>query len=325
MTIRIVSYNLLVPIYAEQEDYYIKSQSKYLQRDYRWKLIQNELEKEILHHENTIICLQELGLFMLPKLELFFHRLKYSLFSNLYGGLYNDYMGVGIAIPMSMHVNDISYVKIGDHIRSICKPRMNTSDSDEDKSDDMRDQGMDHWDIAMDRSNTLICLELAINDQSFCVGTYHMPCLYKIPDVMIIHSSIVKDLMFQMAAGKNLILAGDFNFESKDQSYKGITRKGYLDNHFPKSNEYIIDYQPKTDQILKSAYREKNGSEPVYTNFAYTSDSPNFRATLDYIFFAGSMTVDNVLELPDQPTGESYPDKTHPSDHLMIAATFRLS
>ena len=321
MTVRIVSYNLLVSIYAEQEDYYIKCQSKYLQRDYRWNLIQAELEKEILHQENTIVCLQELCLSMLPKLELFFRRLKYTLFSNLYGGAWNDYMGVGVAIPMSMQINEISYVKIGDYIRSICKPRLDTTVD----SDDARDNGMNPWDTAMERLNTLICLELVIDNQPLCVGTYHMPCLYKMPDVMIIHSSIVKDLMFQKAAGKNLILAGDFNFEAKDRSYQGITRKGYLENRFPKSNEYIVDYQPKTEQILKSAYQEKNGSEPIYTNFSSTPDSPDFRATLDYIFFAGSLKVESVLELPAQPTGESYPDETHPSDHLMIAATFQLS
>jgi len=99
MSIRIVSYNLLVPIYAEQSDYYIKCEPKFLKADYRWNLIQTHLEEEIIHHENTIICLQELSLSMLPKLELFFRRLKYSLFSNLYGGRGNDYMGVGIAIP----------------------------------------------------------------------------------------------------------------------------------------------------------------------------------------------------------------------------------
>lgn len=320
MTVRIVSYNLLVPIYAEQTDYYIKCQSEYLQRDYRWNLIAAELEREIRGYENTIICLQEVSLSMLSKLEVLFHRLNYSLFSNLYGGLWNDYMGVGIAIPMAIQVDNISYVKIGDHIRSICKQRENTTDSDEESED-----VLDRWQIAMERSNTLICLQLTINDQSLCVGTYHMPCLYKIPDVMIIHSSIIKDLMFQMAAGKNLILAGDFNFEPTDRCYRGLTRKRYLDNQFPKSKEYHIDYRPQTDQVLKSAYREKNSSEPNYTNFASTPDSPNFCATLDYIFFAGSMTVENVLNLPDKPTGESYPDETHPSDHLMIAATFRLA
>ena len=90
------------------------------------------------------------------------------------------------------------------------------------------------------------------------------------------------------------------------------------------SNTHEISFRPDPEQVLKSAYREKNGFEPVYTNSVDTDKSPMFRATLDYIFFAGQLTVEDVLELPDQPASRSYPDETHPSDHLMIAATFRL-
>ena len=104
-----------------------KCQPQFLKTDYRWNLIQSQLEQEIVHHENTIICLQELSLPLLPKLELFFRRLNYSFFHNLYGQRRNDYMGVGIAIPVSMQLNSISMIKIGDHIRSISKPRENKS------------------------------------------------------------------------------------------------------------------------------------------------------------------------------------------------------
>jgi endonuclease/exonuclease/phosphatase family metal-dependent hydrolase len=213
---------------------------------------------------------------------------------------------------------------MGDYIRSLCKRRENTTNMDTDDSNELTEVPSDPWETAIDRSNTLICLQLVINGKSLCVGTYHMPCLYKEPPVMSIHSSILKDLMFQLAAGNNLILAGDFNIVPRDTSYRALIEKDYLDVHFPKSVNYDISYQPNTEQVLKSAYREKNGSEPVYTNFAYTFDSGKYCDTLDYIFFAGELTVETLLELPGQPTGESYPDQTHPSDHLMIAATFRL-
>ncbi|CAF3923616.1 unnamed protein product [Rotaria sordida] len=121
------------------------------------------------------------------------------------------------------------------------------------------------------------------------------------------------------------ILAGDFNFKPSEIPYRGMTEKGYLNNvQLPNSNQYKVSYQPNGKQILKSAYYEKNGTEPKYTNFAATSQNPNFCATLDYIFFAGNLCVNDVLNLPDNSTSESYPDETHPSDHLMIAASFRL-
>ncbi len=103
-----------------------------------------------------------------------------------------------------------------------------------------------------------------------------------------------------------------------------MTEKGYINVYFPESNDQNISFRPNAQQVLKSSYQEKNGSEPVYTNFSHTTDDPNYCATLDYIFFNGQLMVENVLELPDHPTGESYPDETHPSDHLMIAATLRL-
>jgi mRNA deadenylase 3'-5' endonuclease subunit Ccr4 len=331
MTVRIVSYNLLVPIYADRPEYYYKCQPEFLKTDYRWNLIEAQLEEEIVHHENTIICLQELSLPMLPKLELLFRRLNYSFFHHLYGNRGNDYMGVGMAIPVSMQLNFISFIKIGDHIRSISKRR-------EEKTNlftwgwnlyqyalsKFIQSASDPWQTAMNRANTLICLQLVIDGKILYVGNYHMPCLYKDPDAMAIHSSIVKDLMFQIAAGQNFILAGDFNLKPMGTCYQALTEKSYIDINYPKSNNYDISYQPNTEQVLKSAYREKNGSEPVYTDFSHTLNSPNFCATLDYIFFVGDLTVEKVLELPDNPIGESYPDATHPSDHLMIAATFRL-
>lgn len=325
MTVRIVSYNVLVPMLADRPQFYFKCQPQYLQTDYRWNLIQTQIEEQIFCNENTVLCLQELSLSLLAEFELLFRRLNYSFFHDLYGNSYNDYIGIGVAIPISMQVNSISRIKIGDHIRSI-------STRHEKQTDPFTWSwhfyqsifGSDPWKTAMDRSNTLLCFQLVINHKPLYVGTYHMPCLFGEPDVMAIHSSIVKDLMFQISAGQDFILAGDFNFKPWDACYRALTEKGYLNINYPKSDCYEISYRPNTEQVLKSAYREKRGLEPNFTNFSDTIKSPKFCATLDYIFFVGDLTVEEVLELPDHPIGDSYPDETHPSDHLMIAATFKL-
>jgi mRNA deadenylase 3'-5' endonuclease subunit Ccr4 len=317
-----------VPIYAQQPDYYFKSKPEFLRTDYRWNLIQSELEQEINQHKNTVICLQELSLAMLPKLELFFRRLNYTFFHNLYGSRHNDYMGVGMAIPTTMQFTAINIIKVGDYLRSVSKPYEKNSNLFTWYRYIMSkfvQPPSDPWVTAMTRSNTLICLQVMIDGKSLWIGTYHMPCLFKEPNVMAIHGSIVKDLMFQMVAGQDFILAGDFNTKPEDVCYQVLTEKNHPSSNLPASATYKITYQPNREQILKSAYREKNGMEPVYTNFADTTSSSRFCATLDYIFYNGHLIVDKVLDLPDQPTSESYPDETHPSDHLMIAATFRLS
>ncbi|UJR13673.1 hypothetical protein I4U23_000685 [Adineta vaga] len=331
MAVRVVSFNLLVPIYATSESYF-KCQPQFLDTDYRWNLIQNEFIREITHHDNTIICLQEISLTILPKLQLFFHQQNYVLYSDLYGNRHNDYMGVGIAIPTSMQLNSISYIKVGDYLRSVTKLRETQSNLVTWVQNlwwqfvwsRFTKPIVDPWKISIDRNNTLICLQVTIKNKPLCIGTYHMPCVFKIQDVMMIHSSVVKDLMFKLAAGQNLILAGDFNTKPSEVSYRAITRKGYVGNDFPASDNYDVFYRPNTEQVLKSAYREKNGTEPIYTNHVDTISASKFQATLDYIFFNGSLEVEKVLELPDQPTSESYPDETHPSDHLMIAASFQL-
>ena len=324
MTVRVVSYNLLVPIYANQPEYYYKCNPQFLQTEYRWKLIQSQLEQEITQNENTVICLQELSLTLLPKLELFFRRLNYSFFHNLYGYGPNDYMGVGIAIPVSMQLNNMSIIKLGDYIRSISKKREKEEEEHDYTMETSSEIAPDPWEVSRERYNTLVCLQIVIDGKSLWIGTYHMPCCYTEPAVMAIHSSIVKDLMFQLAAGQDFIFAGDFNIAPTDSCYKALIEKDYINVNYPKSSTYEISYQPNAEQILKSAYREKNGTEPLYTNFVDTSSSWRYCDTLDYIFFVGRLTVEKVLELPDDPTGQSYPDETHPSDHLMIAATFKL-
>ncbi|CAF3468567.1 unnamed protein product [Rotaria socialis] len=331
MTCRIVSYNILAPILANRPEHYFKCQLEYLQIDHQWNLIQSHLEQEIMQNENTIICLQELTLTILPKFELFFRRMNYTFFHNLYGERRKDYMGVGMAIPYSIQLNSISIIKIGDHIRSMSKAFEKQTNLFTWKWDfyqlvksKLIEVVSDSWETAMNRTNTLICVQITINNKSIYIGTYHMPCLYKEPDVMLIHASMVKDLMFQLAGGQDFILAGDFNIKPWDLCYKLLTEKDYVGCNMPESSSYEISYRSNTELVLKSAYREKNGAEPMYTNFSHTPPSPNFCATLDYIFFNGSLTVEKVLELPDHPSGDSYPDETHPSDHLMIAATFRL-
>ena len=332
MTFHIVSYNILVPAYGNQPEYYVKCQPKYLQTDYRWNLIQSQLEQEIVHHENTVICLQELSLTLLPEVELFFRRMNYTLFHNLYGNRYDSYMGVGIAIPVSMQLNSIAIIKMGDHIRLMSKcheERTNILTWGHSLFQSIMKKfvqaASDPWGIAMNRNNSLICVQIIIDNKPIWIGTYHMPCLYQTPDVMAIHASVVKNLMFQLASGHDFILAGDFNIRPCDPCYQFLIGESHVGCTLPKSSTYEISYQPNTEQVLKSAYREKRGAEPAYTVFSHTTSSPNFCATLDYIFFKGCLTVEKVLELSDHPTGESYPDETHPSDHLMIAATFSLT
>ena len=332
MALRVVTYNLLVPLLAEEPEYYRQCRPEFLRIGYRWTLIQSQLEQEILSNQNTIICLQEVSRTLLPLLKAFFHRLNYRLFARLYGVQRNDFMGVGLAIPKSMRVTSENSVRVGDYLRSTFRSRQKSSSLSAwwnylrsalvGKSDTAV---LDSWEIAMSTSNMLLCVGVLIHGRPLLIGTYHMPCRYDLPGVMVMHASAVKDLMFRFAAGHPFVLAGDFNLKPDEIPYRVITQRACAENlSLPEGGYDKGSVVFNTHQLLRSAYREKNGAEPNYTNFATTRRSPSFCATLDYIFFNGRLAVDHVLNLPDHPTGKSYPDKTHPSDHLMLAASFRL-
>ena len=332
MDVRIVTYNLLVPIFAEQPGYYRHCQPEFLETDYRWKLIQSQLEEEIRSNQNTIICLQEVSRTLIPMLKSFFHRVNYTLFDRLYGDRRNDFMGVGLAVPKSMRVTSENSVNVGDYLRSLFQSRQKSSilnawwnhlkDVVVGKPDTAQN---DTWEIAMSTSNMLLCVGVLIHGRNLIIGTYHMPCRFDIPGVMVMHASAVKDLMFHLADGHPFVLAGDFNTKPNDIAYRVVTKRDFAQNlTLPEGGYNRGSSIFKTHQLLRSAYREENGAEPNYTNFAATRQSPTFCATLDYIFFNGRLRVDHVLRLPEHPTGKSYPDRTHPSDHLMIAATLRL-
>jgi hypothetical protein len=110
--------------------------------------------------------------------------------------------------------------------------------------------------------------------------------------------------------------------EERISSFVYTTEKGLVKQE---SDDQNIPYRPNAQQVLKSAYREKNGSEPVYTNFSHTIAMIQTSVLLWITFFCnGQLTVENVLEQPNHPSNESYPDETHPLDRLMIAVTFRL-
>ncbi|CAF3461823.1 unnamed protein product [Rotaria socialis] len=329
MSVHVVSYNLLVPILAEEPGYFYKCHPKYIDRNYRLGFIQSELQREISRHKNAIICLQELCRTTIPLFNEFFRQQNYRLIHKSYGEKFNDYMGVGIAIPNSMRSASAAFIKVSDKIKARLSQKATDSLSILSRFRQyLRDKSSrgtsDPWDIAMNKKNILIFIRVMIHGVPLCIGTYHMPCLYKFPDVMLIHATMVKDLMFELARGDNMILAGDFNMQPTANCYRAITELGCTSCQLPRSKIYEVYYRPDANHILRSAYVEKNGIEPPFTAFSSTPNSPDFCATMDYIFFYGRLLVNNVLRLPNYPDSESYPDATHPSDHLMIAATFRL-
>lgn len=63
----------------------------------------------------------------------------------------------------------------------------------------------------------------AANGGTFCVGTYHMPCLFNARPVMVMHTSMVIKHLARLAGSDPLVFAGDFNFNPDSECYKLAT------------------------------------------------------------------------------------------------------
>lgn len=107
-----------------------------------------------------------------------------------------------------------------------------------------------------------------------------------------------------------------------------LVTKGTVDessDECPKPQDADDEWRPTLPHPMKSAYAVVNGSEPSFTNWNQSRENPEFKDTLDYIFFAGSgLKPTEVLKLPEEDKVGPYPTLEQPSDHVMLAATFAL-
>jgi mRNA deadenylase 3'-5' endonuclease subunit Ccr4 len=60
----------------------------------------------------------------------------------------------------------------------------------------------DVWKQVMRRKNEMISLRLTCKqtDDSFYVGTYHMPCVFRVPEVMTIHAALASQHLHRLAS-----------------------------------------------------------------------------------------------------------------------------
>lgn len=131
------------------------------------------------------------------------------------------------------------------------------------------DSQMIVWGEALKRHNQVITVRLKpknvatgkenmdsnkITDPSFCVSTYHMPCNFRIPGVMLIHTVLlikhIQKLQRKLITNSEKIitepsiLMGDFNFKPYSMMYNVITNDKYIhqaDTNMEKLGESAIE------------------------------------------------------------------------------------
>jgi len=334
--VKVTSYNVLSSHLAAPS-WFQACNAEYLDANYRLQSLKNKLEAEIA--ENAVICLQEVSHTWAGSLHAYFASRNYHFVTALYGNRSNNYMGVAVAVPLSKYtVEDVNIQRIVDTKYTRRKPKptfwgglLNYFQSWVLKvatALKLYKAPFDVWDSALYRSNQLISARLQDKEtsKSFVVGTYHMPCMFDYPSVMVIHTALSAQHILKYADGLPSIYVGDYNFKPSSAEYEVIT-KGKIDAkhpHYPPPLEND-NWQPEVNPPFRSAYAEVNGEEPNFTNYAKVLDKPVFIDTLDYIFLSPEWKIDSVRELPhrDEVQGP-LPNKDEPSDHVMISAQVAL-
>jgi mRNA deadenylase 3'-5' endonuclease subunit Ccr4 len=342
----LVTYNVLSSSLASPS-YFVECDPKHLDSETRYEKLLEQLLAEM--KSGSVICLQEVSQLWAGRLHSFFLKHNYYFVSSHYTKGWQGYMGCGVAFPMETYTaEDVEVVRVSDTkpwpraakqtpsllskvsgtvLSALVWPFGSGWLSGGKKKED------NHWDLARARVNTMVMLRLSPKNpklsgqQSVCVGTYHMPCMFWAPKVMVIHTALAMQKLQRFAQDDHAILAGDFNFKPEDSAYKLITT-GTLDRgdrYYPEPLHEEEQWTPALEVGFDSAYQTMNGQEPDFTNYAKIQDKPMFIETLDYIFYSPSLKVLAVKELPhrDQVAGP-LPNQQEPSDHIMLAAKFAL-
>jgi len=330
--VKVTTYNVLSSHLAAPS-WFKACNPEYLDPSYRLQSLKNKLDDEIA--QNSVICLQEVSHVWAGSLHAFFASRGYHFVTALYGSRFNNYMGIAVAVPLSKYnIEDVNIQRVVDTKYTARKPKptfwggvvnyfrgwvlqIATLLS-------LYKAPFDVWDSALYRSNQMICVRLQDKEtsKSFVIGTYHMPCMFNYPSVMVIHAALSAQHILKYAENLPSIYVGDYNFKPSSGEYEVMT-KGKIDDKHPDYPPPLDGdtWKPEVNPPLRSAYAEANGEEPNFTNYAKVQEQPVFVDTLDYIFLSPEWKVDGVRDLPHRDDIEGpLPNKDEPSDHILISA-----
>lgn len=363
LRLRVASYNILTqPFVANPAKFPVFIENT--NPDTRYSRIEAQLANEI--KQNALICLQEVGRSHVGRLTAFFQKHGYQFIAANYGKAESDWFGIGIAYPFNGYILDDASIThltstkpwpqddrpapaphtLSSLASTVTKwirwglridPPSQTTDSQTPSSSTSAQRKKvvaDLYEDASRRSNTVVQLNLThrlMKEKRLSIATYHLPCAHYAMSVMNTHAALLAQETNRFAAGRPLLLMGDFNFTPAQSPYKLMTGELKFD---PSSPEFLPlpkkdTWQAVIPRPFVSAYKLIKGSEPEYTNFNLQSSRGPFIGTVDFIFFHSDsgLTCTGVKDLPSAAEAQSYgmcPNHVDPSDHILIAADFLL-
>merc|ERR1712032_248213 len=297
----------------------------------------------------ALIGLQEVSMDWAGELYVFFARHGYQVVFVPYGEAFNGRMGVVFAYPSDRFVTEtIRLHHVGDSLPEVpslaptTPPHLSahgvlSADGMEDilgirpGALDLQSRYAPHgptvealnprqdreWGLAVRRQNVAVLARLrprgsphGLGSDAFCVGVYHMPCLYRSCEerqTQNIHILALKKAIVDMSRDSEepCVLLGDFNIKPKSSAYNLMTGSRLGHEEAPDSEQYRRVY---TNRSFTSAYAALHGGEP----------GPH---TLDYIWMSEGC---HACFCPQLDPTEQRPSASEPSDHPMLLATVEL-
>ena len=336
--VHIISYNILS--HALIASHTIDRDPACLTEEYRFTLLKAELTEFINSNQKPIFCLQEVSQSWSNKLLVFFIKENYHFYWVKGFSKFNDYMGVAIAWPNEIEATNIMIYTPSELIpKMVVKPKsmlerlvdlfygIFCKNTERAKNILAKNKLMKDWKASSWKTNCCLAIEFKSPNKNYIVSTYHMPCAYKNPLVMILHVVAYVKCAYNMLANRKdvpLFLTGDFNSLPDSFQYKFLCGSDYSDetllNDLKRFDLPVLsDYITNTTCNLRSGY----DPEPIYTNKAFYKydnmiEGSKFEGCIDYIFVNDICDIKENLHIRRLHENEWIPSFKSPSDHLPI-------
>jgi len=189
----------------------------------------------------AVICLQEVSTLWAGDLHVYFAKHGYYFITGLYGNKFNGYMGVGVAVPTAkFDILDADITKIADTKKFQTPSKSRSSTYFQKIGSALVNlyrvvfpvaEVVNPWKEAASKANQMVTVRLRekTNEKVFVVGTYHMPCMFKLPSLMMIHCALSAQHIQKKANKDPYVFVGDFNIKPDSPMYKMLT-EGSVDS-----------------------------------------------------------------------------------------------
>ena len=296
--IKIITYNILADYLNDPE--YVLVKKKYLDNDFRIKLLIKQFEKIFKKNKyNTIVCLQEVGPTQLSTLYIWFNNINYKCFN--YGDLAIFFPQN--LIPLYFETNQIKSLSHTYLKSNLLKEEIN--------------------DKKFSQKYILAEFFLPNSKKKLTVCTTHLVANPKFENIKFLQGYL---LAKRLEKYKITVLCGDFNSKPDSNLYK-LLDEGELSikDIFPKIKNL------KVKNNFNSLYKLIHKKEKNITTHATNITTPIFTETIDYIWINDKIkpiSTEPILlkkDTDNKSKDDFLPNKKYPSDHFMLNGNIEIS